>query len=73
MSLLDMHLPISNDIVSTQIYDKRDDFDFDIVDFPFLNEGIFRALHRIASISLNLPELLEHLAILLTSLFTINY
>ena len=27
----DLHLPISNDIVSTQIYDKRDDFDFEIV------------------------------------------
>ena len=31
-----MHLSISNDIVSTKIYDKRDDFDFDIVNFPFL-------------------------------------
>ena len=27
-SLLDLHLLISNDIVSTKIYDKRDDFDF---------------------------------------------
>ena len=26
---------ISNDIVSTKIYDKRDDFDFEIVNFPF--------------------------------------
>ena len=26
---------ISNDIVSTIIYDKRDDFDFEIVNFPF--------------------------------------
>ena len=26
-----MHLSISNDIVFTKIYDKRDDFDFDIV------------------------------------------
>ena len=28
-------LSISNDIVSTKIYDKRDDFDFEIVNFPF--------------------------------------
>ena len=28
---LDLHLSISNDIVSTKIYDKRDDFDFEIV------------------------------------------
>ena len=34
-AFLDLHLSISNDIVSTKIYDKRDDFDFEIVDFPF--------------------------------------
>ena len=28
-------LSISNDIVSIKIYDKRDDFDFEIVNFPF--------------------------------------
>ena len=27
-AFLDLHLSISNDIVSTRIYDKRDDFDF---------------------------------------------
>ena len=26
-TFLDLHLSISNDIVSTKIYDKRDDFD----------------------------------------------
>ena len=31
----DLHLSISNDIVSTKIYDKRNDFDFEIVNFPF--------------------------------------
>ena len=34
-AFLDLHLSISNDIVSTKIYAKRDDFDFDIVNFPF--------------------------------------
>ena len=34
---LDLHLSISNDIVSSKIYDKRDDFDFKIVNFPFLD------------------------------------
>ena len=34
-AFLDLHLSISNDIVSTKIYDKRDNFDFDIVNFPF--------------------------------------
>ena len=33
---LGLHLSISNDIVSTKSYDKRDDFDFEIIDnFPF--------------------------------------
>ena len=30
-----LHLSISNDIVSTTIYDKQDYFDFEIVNFPF--------------------------------------
>ena len=38
-----MHLSISNDIVSTKIYDQRDDFDFDIVNFPFLDGDISRS------------------------------
>ena len=33
---LDLNLCISNGTVSTKIYDKRDDFDFDIVNFSFL-------------------------------------
>ena len=33
---LDLHLSISNGFVSSKIYNKRDDFDFDIVNFPFL-------------------------------------
>ena len=33
-SFLDLNLSISNGTVSTKIYDKRDDFDFDIVNFP---------------------------------------
>ena len=32
---LDLHLSTSNGFVSSKIYDKRDDFDFDIVNFPF--------------------------------------
>ena len=32
---LDLKLSICNGTVSTKIYDKRDDFDFDIVNFPF--------------------------------------
>ena len=38
-----MHLTISNDIVSTKIYNKRDDFDFEIVNFPFLDGAVPRS------------------------------
>ena len=34
---LDLDLSISNGIVSSKIYDKRDDFNFEIVNFPFLD------------------------------------
>ena len=36
-SFLDLHLSISDGFVQTKIYDKRDDFYFDIVNFPFLD------------------------------------
>ena len=42
-AFLDLHLSISNDIVSTKIYDKRDDFDFEIVNFPFLDGDVLRS------------------------------
>ena len=42
-AFLDLHLSISNGIVSTKIYDKRDDFDFDIVNFPFLDGDVPRS------------------------------
>ena len=42
-AFLDLHLSISNDIVSTKIYNKRDDFDFDIVNFPFLDGDVPRS------------------------------
>ena len=42
-ALLDLHLSISNDIVSTKIYDKRDDFDFEIVNIPFLDGDVPRS------------------------------
>ena len=40
---LDLHLSISNGFVSSKIYDKRDDFDFDIVNFPFLDDDVPRS------------------------------
>ena len=40
---LDLHLTISDGFVSSKIYDKRNDLDFDIVNFPFFDGDILRA------------------------------
>ena len=42
-AFLDLHLSISNDFVSSRIYDKRDDFAFEIVNLPFLDGDIPRS------------------------------
>ena len=42
-SFLDLHLPISDGFVQTKLYDKRDDFDFDIVNFHFLDGDVPRS------------------------------
>ena len=39
---LDLHLSISNGFVSSKIYDKSDEFDFDIVNFPFFGGDVSR-------------------------------
>ena len=39
---MDLHLSISNGFVSSKIYDKRDDMDFVIVNFPFLGGDVPR-------------------------------
>ena len=42
-SFLDLHLSISDGFVKTKIYDKRVDFDFDIVNIPFLDGDVPRS------------------------------
>ena len=43
-AFLDLHLSImSNDIVSTKIYDERDEFHFEIVNIPFLDGDVPRS------------------------------
>ena len=44
-------MPISDDFVQTKIYDKRDDFDFDIVNFPFLDDDVPRSTSYVVYIS----------------------
>ena len=40
---LNLHLSVSDGFVSSKIYDKRDDFYFDIVNFPFLDGDVPRS------------------------------
>ena len=42
-SFLDLHLSISDGFEKTKNYDKRDDFDFDIGNFPFLDGDVPRS------------------------------
>ena len=50
---LDLHLSISYGFVSSKIYDKRDDFDFDIINFPFLDGDVPRRPSYLRSIYLS--------------------
>ena len=65
---LDLHLSIANGFVSSKIYDKRDDFDFDIVNFPFSDGGIPRR----AFYGVYLFDLLESAIMLRTLMRVIN-
>ena len=44
-SFLDLHLPISDGFVNTGIFYEWDDFDFDIVNFPFLDGDVPSSTH----------------------------
>ena len=63
---LDLNLSITNGKVSSKIYEKRDDFNFEIVNFPFL------ALLPMVYIFLSLFVMLECALMLMTST-TENY
>ena len=63
---LDLNLSITNGIVSSKIYDKQDDFNFEIVNFPFL-DGDVLALLPMVYIFLSLFVLLECFLMLMTS------
>ena len=43
-AFLDLYLSIFYDTGSIKMYDKRDDFDFKIVNFPFLDGDVPRSI-----------------------------
>ena len=73
-AILDLNLSIHNDSVTTKIYDKQNDFDFDIANFPFLDGDVPRrpSYGVYISHSDNLFTLQEHLRMLLTSIIVTN-
>ena len=52
---LDLNLSITNGIVSSKIYNKRDDFNFEIVNFPFLDGDVPRS----PSYGVNISQLIR--------------
>ena len=64
-------LSVSGDIVSTKIYDKRDDFDLKLSVSHFW-VVMFLVLHPVGSVSLGSFVLLEHLAVLLASALAVG-
>ena len=71
-SFLDIHLSISDGFVKTKIYDKRDDFDFDIVNFPFLDGDVPRSTSYGFYIS-HLFDLLECRVMLMALILVIRF
>ena len=68
---LDLLLSISDGFVKTKIYDKRGDFDLDIVNFQFL-DGNFPVRHPMMFIFLSLFDLLECPVMLMTLILVIR-
>ena len=52
---LDLHLSVATGFVSSKINDKRNDFDFDIVNFPFLDGDV----HRRASYGVYISQIIR--------------
>ena len=42
-SFLDLDITINNNVIHTKVYDKRDDFNFDIVNYPHLDGDVPRS------------------------------
>ena len=79
---LDLNLSITNGIVSSKIYDKWDDFNFETVNFPFLDGDVPRSpsygeyisqLIRFARVCSNVDELNNINSLLTAKLFKQGY
>ena len=69
---LDLHLSVAYGFVSSKIYDKRDDIDCDIINFPILDGEVPRRASYGVYTFRNLLRLLESAIMLRTSTLEIN-
>ena len=79
---MDLHLSISDGFVKIKIYDKRDDFDFDLVNFPFLDGDVhcstsygvyISQLIRLARVSSHVDDFNTRNKVLTAKLFRQEY
>ena len=68
---LDLHLSILDEFISCKIYEKRDDFDFEIANCSYLDVDVPRRA-SLVFISRNLFGSPEYLVMFLTSTLEIN-
>ena len=71
-SFLDLHFSISIDVVFTKSYDKRNDFDFEIIIFQFLDGIVPRSTSCSVYVS-HLIRLLGRLVMLQASTLAIKF
>ena len=57
---MDLHLSISDGFVKTKIVDKRDGFDFDIVNVPFLDGDVRRYIYVYISQHIHFARVSTH-------------
>ena len=69
---MDLNLSISNGFLSSKIYDKRDDFDFDVVNRSPFWMAMFHVVLLMEYISLSSLDLLEYVVMLTTLILVIN-
>ena len=69
---LGLHLSLENGFISYKIYDERDDFYFDIVNFQFFSIVMFLVVLLMVYTIRNLLGLLESAIMLQTSTLEIN-
>ena len=60
--LLDLQLSISNGFVSPKYYDKRDDLDFDIVNFPVWDSDVPSSTSYLISLLTRFPRISSHVS-----------